>query len=175
MKQFMTREQVFELWYVLKHCIPEGTKLDKRFDFARNRTIDNLTPEVTEIIKARESGIERYNEFESKRNELIDKYCLKDENGNFVNSGDKYVFNSLEDEKEAYNKLRDLADEYKDALNERQKEIDIYNEIVKEEIEVDIVKTTFKAIPDLVDEAFTKVLRSMIKETDDEIEAMIME
>ena len=45
MKQMLTRERIFELYYVLQNGIPADVKLDKRFDFARNRTLDNLRPE----------------------------------------------------------------------------------------------------------------------------------
>ncbi|HON82630.1 MAG TPA: hypothetical protein PLI22_00665 [Caldisericia bacterium] len=174
MKQMLTRERIFELYYVLQNGIPADVKLDKRFDFARNRTLDNLRPEVREIIKARETGLDKFKEFEMKRKAILEENCIRDENGKPLLKNDSYVF-SDDIEKDVSQKLLDLTNEYKDALEERQKEIQIYNEIIKEEIEVDIVKTTFRAFPDLVNNNFTKILRPMIKETDEEIEQILME
>jgi hypothetical protein len=175
MKHLMTREELFVFWYVLKNEIDEGAKYDKRFDYARNRTLENITPEVSELMKARKSGIPKFDEFEVKRSALIDNYAMKDSSGKHVVNDGVYSFASEEIEKEATEKLINLGIEYKDAINEREKEIDIYNEIVKEEIEVDIVKTTFKSFPDSVSDQFTRILRPMIKETDEEIESIIME
>jgi hypothetical protein len=71
--------------------------------------------------------------------------------------------------------LDSLISEYGDALSERQKEIEIYNELLMEEIEIDICQTSFRYLPDSVNNSTTKILRSMIKETDEEIEAIINE
>jgi len=174
MKQLMTRENLFEFWYVLKNEVG-NVKFDKRFDYARNRTLENITPEISEIIKARKSGVPKFDEFETKRNSIIETYAMKDSDGNYIVSNGSYSFVSEEINKEATDKLIELGIEYKDSIEERQKEIDIYNEIIKEEIEVDIVRTTFNAFPNEVGDRFMKILRPMIKETDEELEVLIAE
>jgi hypothetical protein len=173
MKLRLTRERVFQIWYVLHNLkVPEGEKLDRRFDFARNRTMDNIGPEVAEIVKARQSGVSRYDEFVNKRNDILSQYANKDADGNPIVNGNQYAIDS-DKMNEASQKIHDLVNDYKDALEERQKEIDIYNEIVGEEIEVDIVQCSFAALPNFVNEEFTKVIRPMIKETDEEIENLL--
>lgn len=173
MKQKLTRERVFAIWYVLTNLkVPETEKIDKRFDYAKNRTIDNITPEVAEIIKARKSGVPLFDEYEAKRNEILAENAGKDETGNPIISNNKYVIMDANKE-DVNNQLQQLTETYKDALTERQKEIELYNELINEEIEVDIVQASFIALPNFVNEEFTTVIRPMIKETDEEIEALL--
>jgi len=173
MKTKLTRERIFQIWYVLTNLkVPENEMLDKRFDYAKNRTLDSLTPEVTEIVKARKSGIPKYDEFDTKRKEILMKYASKDEQGNPVINGNQFSING-ENLEEANKSLNELTETYKEALDERQKEIDIYNEIINEEIDIDITQLSFNALPNFVKEEFTKVIRPMIKETDEEIEGLL--
>jgi uncharacterized protein YihD (DUF1040 family) len=79
-------------------------------------------------------------------------------------------FLSEEDRVRGQDLLKKLADEYKDAIDERQKEINIYNEILHEEVEVEIIPCKFEYIPNDFNIA---VLRSLIKETDDELEDLL--
>lgn len=175
MKQMMSREKLFEIWYILKNEYFDNIKLDKRFDYARSRNLYNFNPEAEQIVKARKSEIKEFEVFETKRKSILDTYSLKDENDKPVLNGDKCVFKSKEDEKKVTELLKNLAEEYKDVLSERQKEIDIYNELIQEEIEVDIVKTSFKYFPEQMNSEFTFVLRPMMKETDEELENLLME
>jgi len=157
MKTKLTNEQVFGIVYLLKTNYPDLTKYDKRFNFAVSRTLSNIQPIASDLIKARETGIERFKEFEKNKSDIINKYD-KDENGKIV------------DEKNCQIEVDALAKEYKDALDERQKEIDIYNEILEQEVEVDIIQCKFEALPDNFD---FNVLRTLCKESDEEIEAML--
>ena len=175
MKQMMSRQKLFELWYVLKNEYFDNIKLDKRFDYARSRNLYNLNPEAEQIIKSRKTEIKELETFENKRKQILDTYGCKDEKGEIILKNNTCVFKSKEDEKKVSELLKNLSEEYKDVLSERQKEIDIYNELIQEEIEVDIVKTSFKYFPEQMNSEFTFVLRPMMKETDEELENLLME
>lgn len=175
MKKSLTRNQIFEIWYLLKDKHFDSIKLDKRFDYVRNRNIELFSPEVNQIMKARQTNVKKFEEFEQKRKVLLESNSIKDESGNVIldSKGNyKIIENNQQFVQQEY---ENLVIEYKDALEERQKEADLYNEIVNEEIEVEIAITTFKSFPDLVNSKMTKILKPMIKETDEEIEKMIMD
>jgi len=157
MKTKLTNEQVFGIAYLLKTNYPDLTKYDKRFNFAVSRTLSNIQPIASDILKARETGIERFKEFDKNKSEIINKY-EKDENGKIIDS------------KHCQSEVDNLVIEYKDAIEERQKEIDLYNEILQQEVEVDIIQCKFEALPDDFD---FNILRVLVKESDEEIEVLL--
>jgi hypothetical protein len=173
MKLKLTRERIFAIWYVLSNLkLPENEKIDKRFDFAKNRTLENIAPEIAEIIKARKSGIPRFDEFTTKRNEILSNLAIKDSNGNPNIINNQYNIDP-DKKQEAAKAIQSLTSLYQDAIDERQKEVNIYNELITEEIEADITQVSFIALPSIVSDEFTKVIRPMIKETDEQLEALL--
>jgi hypothetical protein len=164
MKVNLTNEEIFKTVYLLKKNYPDLSKYDKRFNFAISRTLENLLPIASQILKARETGIDKYKEFERVKLSIVKKYAVVDEEG-LVQS-----FNSDEDKEKAQSELDSLIENYKDVIEERQKEIQIYNEILSEEVEVDIIPCSFVALPN--DFNF-QALRILVKETDEQIEAML--
>ena len=171
MKQQLTNEKVFNVAIVLKSNYTELSKYDKRFNFAVTRTLSNIQPIAADLVKARESGIERFKEFEEKREAILKSHTELDAQGNILKDEKGLnLFKSSEEREIGQEELNDLADEYKDALEEREKEIKIFNEILDEEVEVDIIQCKFEALPDDFD---FENLRVLVKETDEEIEAMI--
>ena len=170
MKILLTNENVFNIVYVLKTDYPDLSKYDKRFNFAVSRNILNLQPIAAELLKAREPGIERFKDFEQKKEDIIRKYAILDERGNPIILNDVIQFSSEEEKEKGQLEVNNLIEEYRDALNERQKEIDIYNEILRQDVEVDIVQCSFNALPDNFN---FDVLRCLVKETDEEIEGLL--
>lgn len=156
----LTNEKVFEIAYFLKSKYNDLSKYDKRFNFAVTRNIAILQPIAADILKARESNVEKFKEFESKKLEIIKKYS-NDEGITFV---------SEEEKKKCQDEIIVLSKDYTEAFEERQKEIKIFNEILSQEVELDIVQCSFNAVPE--DFNFN-ICRVMIKETDSEIEAML--
>lgn len=151
----LTRNRLFEIWYVLKNHFKEDMELDKRLTFARNLNVNNLQPMMTELVTARQTGIEAFREYAEKRDAIV-----QEEPANEMN----------EDKQK---RMDELNDQYKDAISERQKEVDIYNELLSEEIEFDLVKVSFKALPDSLPPDVLNVIRPIIKETNEEIAEMV--
>jgi hypothetical protein len=158
MKTYLTNETVFNIVYLLKTKYPDLEKFDKRFNFAVTRTLACLQPIAADILRARESGLPKFKEFEEKKLTVINAYQT---------SGG---FNSDEDKQNCQDEVNRLSEEYKETLEERIKEINIYNEILGQEVEVDIIQCKFESLPD--DFNFD-ILRVFVKETDSEIEDLI--
>jgi len=163
MKVNLTNRQIFDIVYSLKANYPDLTKYDKRFNFAVSRTLSNIQPIASELVKSRESSVQEYREFESKKIETIKKYASS------VNDNIP-VFPSDEVKLECQNEVMKLVEKFKSAIEEREKEIEIYNEILKEEVEVDIIQCRFEALPTNFN---FDVLRVLVKESDEEIEELL--
>lgn len=170
MKVKLTNEKIFNVVFLLKSKYPNLSEYDKRFNFAITRSLSTLRPIAVDIFQARNSGIVKYNEFEQRKANIIKMYAKLDINKNPININGDIQFNSEEAKEQAQIELNNLLEEYKDVLEERKKEIELYNEILQQEIEVDIVQCKFEAIPKDFD---FDLLRFFIKESDEEIEALI--
>lgn len=166
MKKELTRNQLFELWYVLKDEKFDNEKLDKRFDYIRSRNLELLSSEVNQLLKARDPSNIKFGEFEKKQEEIFVKYGELRDIKRFIKDEYKDI---------AIIELTKLKEEYKDVIQERKEEIDIYNELLYEKIEFDIAMISFKYLPDIVSSGWMKALRPMIKETDEEINNIILE
>lgn len=160
----MTNERVFEIVYLLKQNYPNLSKFDKRFNFAVSRTLVNLQPIANELIIARDTNLPNFIEFEQKKADIIRNHQIKDTNS------DNLIFKSDEERNITQSEVNALAEEYKDAIHERQKEIDIYNEIISENVDVDIIQCSFNAVPEDFD---FSILRDLIKETDEQIAELL--
>lgn len=163
MKVYLTNQQIFDIVYSLKANYPDLTKCDKRFNFAVSRTLTNLRPIASDLIKARESGVQGYREFEIKKIEIVKRYASSiDDN--------VPVYPSDEAKIECQNEVIKLAEKFKNAIEEREREIEIYNEILEQEVEVDIIQCRFEALPSNFN---FDVLRVLVKESDEEIEELL--
>lgn len=160
MIQKLTNEKVFEIAYLLKSKYIDLSKYDKRFNFAVTRNLAILQPIASDILKARESNVEGFKEFESKKEEIVKKYSS--DGGN--------TFISEEEKQKCQEEILSIVKDYTSAIEERQKEIKIFNEILSQEVELDIVQCSFNAVPEDFD---FNICRIMIKETDKEIEVML--
>lgn len=172
MRQQLTREKLFNMWFVLRFEVTDEEKLDKRFVFARNRNLSNLASESEELIRARNSGIPAYNEFQEKKRAVVEKYCARNEGRPVIDNG-QYVFDDEQNRFKTDEEVAKLTEQYSEAIEQRRKEIDIYNELIRETVEVDVVQTSFEAFPPQLTGAFLDVLRPMIRETDEEIEKLL--
>lgn len=150
--------------YLLKQNYPNLSKFDKRFNFAVSRTLVNLQPIANELIIARDTNLPNFIEFEQKKADIIRNHQIKDTNS------DNLIFKSDEERNITQSEVNALAEEYKDAIHERQKGIDIYNEIISENVDVDIIQCSFNAVPEDFD---FSILRDLIKETDEQIAELL--
>jgi hypothetical protein len=164
MKFNFTNEKVLNYVLILKKQYADLLKYDKRFNFAVSRTISNLQPIAKEVFKLSETNVERFKEYEQKKEQLVKSIAME------VNDAGIPHFESVEDGERCKAEVAKLNEEYNDALVERQKEIDNFNEILNEEVEVDIVQCRFEALPYGFD---FNTLRELVKETDEEIEELI--
>ncbi|MCP4650347.1 MAG: hypothetical protein GY853_09760 [PVC group bacterium] len=113
---------------------------------------------------------EKYTAFENKRNDLIRKYAVKDENGNPKSktqkvNGQEMAFFDIEDTNCFNEEINILQEEYKIDIEEREIQVNNYNEELKEEVEINIIKIDDDLVPDDIDgETYEILLKYMIIE-----------
>lgn len=108
--------------------------------FKNKQLIDNKLSEVDFIKNVSPQIVE----YEEKRVQLCEELAKKDSNGKSIIENDLYVI----DNKEMFKvKMDDLLNEYKLFVEERQKQIEIFNNKMNEESKIEFVKIKKEQIP----------------------------
>ena len=140
-----------------------GIKSNKIFNYAIILTEDSISSHIkaiTEIAKPSES----YAEYEEKRNDLLGMYGETDKDGKLkLNSNNSVVIIEGKMD-EALSALSDLEGEYTEILDERSRDIEEYNSILENDVQVNIEMVSLDNIPDDIgsDIGLLKQLQPMI-------------
>lgn len=103
---------------------------------------------------------EGYRMFEQKRLSLCELYSLKDENNKPITENDQYKIDNMEKFNE---ELNILTEEYKDDIEKRQSQIQEYNKLMEEDLEITFNKVTFLELPLELSEKQLRSLDFMIE------------
>lgn len=175
MKLKLKREELASLNMVLSEIANNTTEsFDKRFIFGVHRNLEYFKPEI-ESIKNTQKEPKRFQEFQEKIQQIGMESADKDEQGNpkLENKNGNRVFVITEKKEEANKRLLALRQEYNDVIEEQQKNMKQFEELMQEEIEFDICQVSFNNFPNSYDITKHNVLKHMIKETPEQIEAML--
>jgi len=95
--------------------------------------------------KAALKETKQHKEYNKKRIEICEKHADKNENGKPIFKGDTYsgVVGNKDFEKE----IDDLKSKYSNAISERKKAIEDYNELLEQEVDVNIHKLKREDLP----------------------------
>jgi len=109
-----------------------------------------IADEAEALNKAFETDSEEYKDYIQKTQELSQKYGDKDETGELKLTENKMgvIVSDPENKKNLTEEIKKLDEDYKDALEARNKELEKYNELLSEEIEIDFNKIKLKDLPD---------------------------
>jgi hypothetical protein len=167
MKEKMKRVSLLNLYGLLMEM--KSQKNDKRVQFAVVRNLEYFEPEIKSLREIQKNS-PRFEEYVQKRRELGELYADKDESGQpkIVIVENQQVFQITEKKEEANSKIFELMKEYNDVIEEKNQSIKQLSELMNEEIEVDVCKVSFDFLPE---DANYGILKSIIKETPEEIEA----
>lgn len=87
----------------------------------------------------------KFEEYEQNRIKLCEKHSEKNENGKPIILQDKY---KITDEIKFNSELDELKKDYNSVINERIKQINDYNEMLEEELNIEFEKINFDSIPE---------------------------
>ena len=175
MKLNLKRSELVELNMDLDETSKNDKEVfDKRFIYGVHRNLEYFKPEMESIRNTQKEPL-RFQEFQNKIQQIGMESADKDEQGNpkLETKGSNQVFVITEKREEANRRLMELQNEYQDVIEEQKKNIEIFNQLMDESIEIDICPISFKYFPDRYNISKHNILKRIIKESDKELEAML--
>lgn len=168
----MTRLEVVDLYKKLS-SLPKK-EYNRFFLYSIEKTKAELKP-IIEIVAKKEYEIvydEKIRQFENERISILEENSNKDETGKPIILDNRYDI-PTEKSDSVREQTANLSKKYEDdfkRIDSLRTEFEIF---LKEEVEVDIVKTSFKTIPETLDMDLFNTVMKLVKETDEEIQALI--
>jgi len=138
----MKRSELFDLYNKLQGLRYHSD--NKKFSYALIKNIKSIEGDINklnEIIKPNEDFLK----FEQKRISVCQAHAIKDENGEPILNGDEF---QIEDMEKFNADLEPMKAKYQSTLSERQKQIEEYNSLLDEEINVDLTLVGPDDLPD---------------------------
>lgn len=137
-----------------------------KFTYNISKNIDIIEKEVKHITKAIESS-EKHKEYDEKRVELCKEFSKKDENGEVVyitdpNTGSK-EFDLDTTDKKWLKAIDKLKEDYSDTLKEREKQVEDYNALLKEDSTVEFFTMSIDEIPEMISVEQMLLVKHFIK------------
>ncbi len=152
----MTKRELLILNQTFQTLDLKGVK----FNYAIAKNSDKIKSEVKALQKIIEMSKD-YKKFDDERIELVKKYSKKDDLGLPMVSDNQYIL----DNKEEFDvEFELLKDKHKTSVEEREKQLEEYNEILNERIEIDFYKIKLELIPENISTSEMSVLFPLIIE-----------
>ena len=140
----MTKSEVLQLYNNLNQL---GKLSGVKFSYAVARNLALLKPEVEAINKTLEPSKE-FLEWDKERVALAQEYSKKDEKGEPVIVGNRYV---MENEKTFNKELEKKQKNHKSAIDAREKQIEEYMKLLEEKSEeIKLFKVKLEHIPEAI-------------------------
>lgn len=162
----MKNVDLFVLAESLKANLESLKKLEgAKFTYTIIKNIDLLEKEIKKISETIKPTNE-YDEYEKKRTELCINFCKKDQDNNLIykntENGKEYDIDTLDPKWiEAIEKLKE---EYQTTIDERNKQIEQYNNLLDKDADIKFDKMNFDKIPENVSLEHMLLLKYFISE-----------
>lgn len=140
----MKRSELFDLYNRLQGLRYHSD--NKKFSYALIKNIKTIESEINrlnEIIKPTEDFLQ----FEQERIAICRSHAIKDENGEPILNGDEF---QIEDMSKFNSDLEPMKMKYQDVLHKRQQQIEKYNSLLDEQVEVELIKIGPDDLPDSI-------------------------
>lgn len=132
-----------------------------KFGYARAKNKKLILAEL-ELLDASIKEPVKFSEYDKERVELCKKYCKKDEKGNPVIKDQTYV--GLKENIKFMDELKKLQEDFKEVIDERNKQKQEYEKLLDEEIELNFHKILLENIPSDITGAQLELLAPILKE-----------
>lgn len=133
------RKQLLSLYQSLKSV---GNLKGVKFAYAVSKNLQLLESEIKSINEAQKPS-EKFQAYDKARVELAKKHA-KTEEGKPVVKNNSYV---IENEKAFNEELETLKTEHKEALDEREVQLNEFKELLKGEVEIELHKVKMDDVP----------------------------
>lgn len=145
-----------------------------KLSFIANRNCEYMMTELAPVVKCEERIINPspvYNDYTEKRDAILKKYADKDDKGEVVLIAPNQPKISPDKTEILNSEVKKLDEEYKEVIEQRNKDLKDYTEILSQETECKIIKFSYELLPDDCNYSDYKFF---IKETEEELEAIIL-
>lgn len=123
-----------------------------------------IEPEVEALREALKTDSEGYTKYIGEIRDIANEYGEKDAEGNIVATQTGFKTAEGVEQDEVQTKINDVNEKYKGAIEERDNQIEEYNKMLTEEVDVDFYEISLEAIPEDVDSQIINVLFDIIKD-----------
>lgn len=144
----MKRENVINVFGIMNVLSEEKTTAKGAYGIAKNKKI--AESEVKAIQEAQQKVMmpEKFNEFDKKRIELCEEVADKDEDGKPIKINNGQQFSISEERQDEFSeKLKALREEYKEAIEQKDKIEQDFIDLLSEEIEVEFHRIMIDDLP----------------------------
>lgn len=138
----MNKNQLIKIVSTIDDILKFSKKVKLNYYLNKNKIkINNELLKINDLDKPSKKLVE----FETKRTDLCKKYSFKDESGNVIIENETYKIKDIS----IFNKeLKELKEEYKETILEREQQIKDFEDLLNEEIEFEFEKFSIDFIPD---------------------------
>ncbi len=154
----LTKLEVIRLWNAIESCKEHK---NTKFIYATLRTKKVLETEV-EVLTALSTPSKKFKEYQQERIALCNKHA-KVKDGKPVTENGEFVF-SVSGQKMFKASLSKLKKRFSDWIDERDAQMEDYNKILKEGIELDIHQVNLMYVPEDLNASILSGLLPLIME-----------
>ena len=164
----MNRRTILKLWQVLGKL--EGLKHDVRFSYFLAKNKVALKSEL-DLMEEAQKPQEAFLAYEQKRVDTAQQFSDKDANGNPKVHNGQYVIYDKRDEFEK--EIKKLKTKFKTAIAAREKQVEEYEKLLDENVELNLAKIRFSQLPAQIESAFLEVfIEANLIQDDAELEVV---
>ncbi len=162
-----TRENLLQVSMILETLMQKEMKAKGAYGIAKNKKVVEEEVEVLREAQAKIQPMEEYLEFEKQRIDVCKDFSDKDENGEAKTisgpGGGQFM---IPDEKKPdfEAKVEELKEEFKEAIEDKDKKEAEWNELLSEEIELDVHVIKIDFLPDNITPAQIDILGEIVSE-----------
>ena len=159
------KKQLTQISQGISGLLSDPEVKNKKLIYTLVKNTKVLEIEVEAIAKGFDTNTEEYTEFTGKLRDVYQKYGEVDEQSGQIKTTEHGIVLKEDVEKEDVEKeITDLETKYKSAIDERTKEVEAYNEILEETVDLPLTKIKFEDLPDEMTPELMYVLDDLISE-----------
>lgn len=144
----MKRENVINVFGIMNVLSEEKTTAKGAYGIAKNKKIAEAEVKAIQEAQQKVEMPEKFNEFDKKRIELCEEVADKDEDGKPIKINNGQQFSISEERQDEFSeKLKALREEYKEAIEQKDKIEQDFIDLLSEEIEVEFHKVMIDDLP----------------------------
>jgi hypothetical protein len=159
----MKRENVLGVFGIMNVLAEEKTTAKGAYAIAKNKKIAETEVKALQEAQQKVTVPEKFQEYEEKRLDLCEEVADKDEEGKSIKINNGQQFAISPENQDIFNeKLKVLREEYKEAIEAKDKVEKDFFDLLAEEIEIDFHKVKIDDLPDNITASQIEALDEII-------------